>query len=215
MLIHDDAFADAFPERRAQPSRSQQLDYYEGNETDFFRNAPHRSPRMVEIERELRLRNRDIPLNVNRDFYIDLKNKSENDDYAWVQHWSQGEGFCDENIENFMSGGWDLVKKISHPEICKIDDKRRNELRALRDTVMSEQGLKNEHTRSDEFIRRKGMTLMKKNAMANQMAKERISNIAKESYEAYDPENFNSRPQKHGMKHSITIPRDEINAVIR
>lgn len=187
--------------------------YQEENNEDIFFNAPHRSPRMEEIEQQIKRNSRNRANNLSGKF-IDITKKPNDEVYAWVQCHSEAVGYTPEHVDEHVEGGWHLVKSSRHPEVNPLTKEDREELASFREElVQNPVNMKPIMARGDRYIRKgrnNGLILMSKNAIANQMAIERLNNESDKKYNSYRPEVFNELHRNDsdtGMRMQVTATR--------
>lgn len=189
--IEDDLDAEFDEGVHRKPSAKQFL----GEEEDIFAHAPHRSPRMEELKKELARNRTSRPLNDMEAPNIDEANIPANRTYGFVQLYSQGEGYTPEIVKAYKEGGWKPVKKVRHPELTMLTDEDLQEI----DEMMMEHNRSDQKaeipvlTRSDRYIRFGGLILMEKDIKANQMAIDRIHRKVDLQYQSIQKEEFNRR----------------------
>lgn len=202
--MNNDQFLDEFEYHNDTPKRSS---HYQGSEDDMYHNVPHRRPRREELEREISLSERNRPMNMCSNFFIDMKNKPEGMDYSWVQCFSQGEGPTTHNVETYMKGGWSAVKIVQHPEVSMLSASQSEELDELTSELKKEYNVERPVlSRSSRYIRNGGLLLMQKNSQANNMAINRINKQSQARANEFTPAVFNANEsQPFGMKMSIQV----------
>lgn len=184
------------------------LENYVGKDEDVFYNAPHRSPRIPDIERQLNINSRNRPINSGDTFYIDMANKPDGVDYCFAQCYTKAEGYTPEVIDEYSTGGWRLVKRLRHPELSMLSADERAELSDFREEmVQNASNMKPVLSRAERFIRKKGLVLMEKNSEANQLAKDRVAREVSEWSNSYSERTFNSKAQPFNMKLEVNATR--------